>query len=252
MEKMRKPFQGVSNIVLFNWHFYVIAFSIIIISVFAASYFDNSLKRFIYCVCILVAGSTITSLLVSFYVYDYSGIYTIKWIDQRHTESLIVNINAGFDETSTPLNNKFANAKLVTLDFYNAEKHTEVSIKRARKAYPPFPGTQQIETSYFQTPDNSADKIFVIFSAHEIRNESERIAFFKELKRVIKPDGEIYITEHLRDIPNFLAYNIGFLHFYTKGSWYKVFESAELEIVREIKLTLFISTFILSKNGNTH
>lgn len=252
MEKIRKPFQGVLNIVRFNWHFYVIAFSLIIILVFAASYFDYSLLPFIYCICILIAGSTITSLSVSLYVYDYSGIYELAWIDQRNTETLIVNINAGFDETSALLQNKFTNAKLIALDFYDSKKHTEVSIKRARKAYPPFPNTKQINIRDLEICYNSADKIFVIFSAHEIRNESEKVVFFKELKRVVKPNGEIYITEHLRDIANFLAYNIGFFHFYTKRSWYRVFEKAGLDVVREIKLTPFISTFILRKNGNTH
>ena len=97
--------------------------------------------------------------------------------------------------------------------------------------------------------DNSADKIFVIFAAHEIRNEQERLDFFKELKRVIKPTGEIFITEHLRDVPNFLAYNIGFLHFYSKLNWFQVFELTGLSLKSEQKITPFISTFTLTKYG---
>lgn len=91
----------------------------------------------------------------------------------------------------------------------------------------------------------------MILSAHEIRNEIERIELFKELNRVIKLNGQIYVTEHLRDFPNFLAYNIGFFHFHTKSSWLKTFNDANLKIRQEIKLTPFISTFILYKNGNT-
>lgn len=100
-------------------------------------------------------------------------------------------------------------------------------------------------------PNSSADKIFVILSAHEIRNQKERIIFFKELSRVIKPRGQIFIIEHLRNVANFLAYNIGSFHFYSKQSWYNTFESSNLSIKKEIKLTLFISAFILEKNGNT-
>jgi ubiquinone/menaquinone biosynthesis C-methylase UbiE len=97
--------------------------------------------------------------------------------------------------------------------------------------------------------DNSADKIFIIFAAHEIRNVQERIEFFKELRRVLKPTGEIIITEHLRDIPNFLAYNIGFLHFYSKPTWLHIFKLAELTLKNEQKITPFISTFTLTKYG---
>jgi hypothetical protein len=97
--------------------------------------------------------------------------------------------------------------------YYNPEKHTEISIKRARKAYPPFPETQEINSSNITLSDNVADKIFLILAAQEMRNEIERTIFFKEIKRILKPNGEVYITEYLRDAPNFLAYNIGFFSF---------------------------------------
>jgi len=71
------------------------------------------------------------------------------------------------------------------------------------------------------------------------------------LHRIIKPDGEIYISEHLRDTANFIAFTIGFLHFYSKNTWFKTFSTAKLSLKKEIKTTLFTSTFILHKNGNT-
>ncbi|ALL04250.1 hypothetical protein AQ505_01325 [Pedobacter sp. PACM 27299] len=163
----------------------------------------------------------------------------------------IININAGFDETSVILGKRFMAAELIVLDFYDPLIHTEVSIKRARKAYPAFPGTRNVTSDNLQLEENSADKIFVILSAHEIRNKEERIRFFKELKRLIKPSGQIFIVEHLRDKVNFMAYSIGFLHFYSKSTWFEVFQAAELKIQNEIKITPFISTFILEKNGNT-
>ncbi len=251
MGKIRKPFQGVMNIIRFNWHFYVIAFVLVLSLSFAATFFDQSFQFFIFLFCILVSISTLLSLLVSIYVYDLSGLYNFKWLDIQNKESNIININAGFDETSELLKNKFNNAELIALDFYDPLKHTEISIKRARKAYPPFPNTQQVETNRLQLPDNSADKIFVILAAHEIRDMDERITFFKELNRIVKPNGQIIIVEHLRDIANFLAYNIGFFHFHAKPTWLKTFGEADLKIKNEIKLTPFISGFILQKNGYT-
>jgi SAM-dependent methyltransferase len=188
---------------------------------------------------------------VSMYVYDFSGLYSLKWIEQEKTENVVVNINAGFDETSALLKAKFKRSELIVMDFYDPAKHTEVSIKRARKAYPPFPNTKQTGTNFIQLADNSVDKIFLTLSAHEIRDEVERTAFFREISRTLKPNGEIYITEHLRDFPNFLAYNIGFFHFHSKGTWLRTFKIAGLKTSREVKLTPFISSFILNKNGDT-
>jgi SAM-dependent methyltransferase len=251
METIRKPFQGVLNIIRFNWHFYVIAFFIVFFLILISKYFDEPISKIIYTVCILIIITTFISLLVSLYIYDLSGFYSLNWLETQTTRAVIVNINAGFDETSWLLKDKFKNAELIILDFYNPLKHTEASIKRARKAYPPFPETKRIETSNSQLNDNSVDTIFVIFCAHEIRDDNERLIFLKELKRLIKPNGRIYVVEHLRDIPNFLAYNIGFFHFYSKTSWHHLFKLNDLNIQQEMKLTPFISTFILSKNGNT-
>ncbi len=252
MEKIRKPFQGVYNIIRFNRHFYIISFCFVALLLFAANY-AGTFKMYVFLFCLLVVASTLVTLLASYYIYDQSGLYKFKWVNELRTgkEEKIVNINAGFDETSVLLKEKFPNAELAVLDFYDPLKHTEISIKRARQAYPPYPGTMQTKTTLLPLADNSADKIFVIFAAHEIRNNEERVTFFRQLHKILKPHGELIITEHLRDMPNFLVYNIGFLHFYSKPLWKRTFKQAAFSIKKEIKLTPFISTFILIKNGNS-
>ncbi|TKC56030.1 class I SAM-dependent methyltransferase [Pedobacter hiemivivus] len=250
MGKMRKPFQGVLNILRFNWHFYVLSIGFLLLF-FVLSITYESLYGYLWMVYIAILWVNIISLSVSYYVYDLSALYDFNWLDMQGTEGKIINISAGFDETSAILRKKFMAAELIVLDFYDPSRHTEVSIKRARKAYPVFPGTQSVESVNLQLEKNSADKIFVILSAHEIRDKDERIKFFKELKRLLKPTGQIFIVEHLRDTANFLAYSIGFFHFYSKPIWCEVFQAAELKIQNEIKITPFISTFILEKNGST-
>jgi len=200
---------------------------------------------------LLVLSGTIISLLVSYYVYDRSGIYELNWLNNRqiNTNGIIVNINAGFDETSVSLTQKYPQAELLVYDFYDPQKHTEISIERARKAYPPFPGTKTIDTTDIPLKPNDIDHIFLIFAAHEIRNEEERIIFFNQLQKTLKPGGTMIVTEHLRDLSNFLAYNFGYFHFFSRKTWEGDFKAAELEIADEFKITPFITTFILKKNG---
>ncbi|MGV9003369.1 methyltransferase domain-containing protein [Flavobacterium sp.] len=248
---MRKPYQGIVNIVRFNWHLYLIAISMVLLLFFSANLLDSPYKIFLYTVGSAIIAAVFVSLVASYYVYDLSGLYTLDWIDATHTEKIILNINAGFDETSELLKDKFPLAKLIALDFYDPSKHTEVSIKRARNAYPPYPETKTIETNSLPLEDIVADKIMVIFAAHEIRNTAERTAFFKELHRVLKPNGKLYITEHLRDIPNALVYNIGCFHFYSKASWCSIFHQSGFITPVNRKLNPFVSTFILTKNGTT-
>jgi ubiquinone/menaquinone biosynthesis C-methylase UbiE len=251
MEKIRKPFQGVWNIIRFNWHFYVLALGALLLILVFSNFIAAPFRVYLHIFGILVFLSTFISLAVSYYVYDFSGLYELNWIEKSDKTKQIVNINAGFDETSLLLKIKFPNAELSVFDFYDPEKHTEISIKRAREAYPLFPNTIAVATNNLPLNDNQADQIYLTFAAHEIRDEQERIIFFKELERILKPEGQIFLTEHLRDVPNFLAYNIGFLHFYSKETWIKTFKKANFTIKKEQKITPFISTFTLIKNGNT-
>ncbi len=144
---------------------------------------------------------------------------------------------------------KYAGCELTVLDFYDPRKHTEVSIRRARKAYADFPGTQSVDTKSIPLPDDSADAIFVILAAHEIRRDDERAAFFRELRRIVKPSGRIVVAEHLRDFANFLAYTIGFFHFLPRATWIETFRPSALEIASEAKVNPFITAFILTKHG---
>ncbi len=251
MEQIRKPFQGIFNIIRFNWHFYVIAFAVIILLLFIGTYANPIISTFLQLIAFLIILTIVTSLFVSYYVYDLSGFYKFNWIKKNDKPISVINISAGFDETSILLKNKFKNSTFLALDFYNSKKHTEISIKRARKIYPSFPNTIKIKTSNIDLETNSIDKIFVILSAHEIRNPNERVAFFKELNRIVKPKGQIIVTEHLRDMVNFMAYNIGSFHFYSNSNWASTFSKSNLEIVSKIKNTSFISTFTLKPNGNT-
>ena len=251
---MRKPFQGVFNIIRFNWHYFLISVIIGIAILFIYPEVSPILATGLKSLLIFLILTTTISLIVSTYIYDFSDLYSLSWTGDSdlNKKQEIVNINAGFDETSFLIEQKFPAADLHVFDFYNPDKHTEVSIKRARRAYPPFPGTQSVSTNALTMASNTAAKIFCIFSAHEIRDDEERVLFLKELHRVLSDDGEIMITEHLRDVPNFLAYNIGFFHFHSKSTWMNAFYEAGLNVSRQIKTTPFITTFILHKNATSY
>lgn len=250
MEMTRKPFQGVLNIIRFNWHFYVIAVIVVTCALFFNSLLPQKLQFLVIAGVILSLFTLLLSLVASYYVYDHSDLYQLHWLRDCN-EKRVLNIHAGFDETSDIIKQKFPSAELSICDFYDPKKHTEISIERARKAYPPASNTIQVSTNKLPFTDNYFDFVLVILSAHEIRDSQERIQFFKELNRITKSTGSIMVTEHLRDLNNFLAYSIGFLHFYSVSSWKDTFEQAKLIIHNELKTTPFLNTFILNKNSTT-
>ncbi len=246
MEIERRKFQGVLNILSFNRHFYV--FGLICLALIITTYFLLNWSSILF--FIIISGflyGLIMPLIVSAYVYDFSGYYNFNWLkDFKFTDSVhkqILNINAGFDETSFIIKNFFPKSDFKVFDFYNQEKHTEQAIVRARKVSLVYPNTQQIILNTISLKDNSVDLIFLLSAAHEIRSQKEKIEFLKECKRVCKSTGKVIMVEHLRDFPNFLAFTIGFTHFFSKTTWKRAFKEAGFSNFEEKKFTPFMSIF---------
>jgi SAM-dependent methyltransferase len=249
MEVKRRKFQGVLNILSFNRHYYF--FGVGVFTVLLASRLIIPWPSIIFWI---ITGAflygLIMPLVVSAYVYDFSGYYNFDWlkdvVNEKQRATLIVNINAGFDETSFILENRFPNSKLKVFDFYNAKQHTEPAIVRARKVSLIYPDTQQIKSNAIPVVDKTADIIFLLSAAHEIRSHEEKVQFLKECHRLCKTDGKIIMVEHLRDFPNFLAFSVGFTHFFSRSTWKNAFMRAGFSSFHEKKFTPFMSVFSCS------
>src|SRR5687767_678434 len=115
----RKRFQGVTNIIRFNWHFYAIAMVAAVLLLTASQFVSPDIKLFVTDSILVGIVLVFLSLSVSFYVYDCSPLYTLDWLGSLPiTErSALVNINAGFDETSFLLSRKYPGAELHVFDF---------------------------------------------------------------------------------------------------------------------------------------
>jgi SAM-dependent methyltransferase len=132
---------------------------------------------------------------------------------------------------------------LQVFDFYNAKRHTEPAIIRARKVSLIYPNTRSIPSNSIPLNDRSADIVFLLSAVHEIRSHNEKICFLKECYRICKPDGKVIMVEHLRDFPNFVAFSVGFTHFFSRSVWKNAFESAGFTSFQETKFTPFMSIF---------
>ncbi|MEM7163160.1 MAG: methyltransferase domain-containing protein [Bacteroidota bacterium] len=247
MEIERRKFQGVLNILSFNRHFYV--FGLIALSLLIGSHFVFPWpKALLYLVIFAFAYGLFMPLVISAHVYDFSGFYNFDWLRNLNLEDgpqhLNLNINAGFDETSFLIKNILPRSELQVYDFYDAERHTEPAIVRARKVSLVYPNTQEINSGEIPLQDNSVDNVFLISAIHEIRRHEEKVQFLRECKRVCKADGNIIMVEHLRDFPNFLAFTVGFTHFFSSATWKKAYKEAGFETIKESKFTAFMSIFI--------
>lgn len=247
----RKPFQGVAAVVRFNWHFYLGAAVVLAVLLVAATVFSGWLAVVFAVVAAGVALTTLLSLAATFLAYDASPLYRLDWLGELLPErGEAANIHAGFDETSCLLRARFPAINWRVYDFYDPAKHTELSIRRARKAHPPDPTAIVHSTDAFPAGEDAFDAVLLTLAAHEIRGHRERVNYFGGLRRSLKPGGLIVVTEHLRDARNLAAYNLGAFHFHTAGAWLRTFQDAGLAVRETFSPAPFITTFVLVNHAN--
>jgi SAM-dependent methyltransferase len=246
METKRRKFQGVLNILSFNRHYYYFG-GVALLLLFTSRLFISWPATLFWGLIVAFVYGLAMPLIVSAYVYDYSGYYDFEWLEkmiqQRREAKLIVSINAGFDETSYIIKNKFPHADLKVFDFYNLYRHTEPAIVRARKVSITYPDTRPIASNSIPLENNTVDIVFLLSAVHEIRSNDEKVQFLKECHRICREDGKVIMVEHLRDFPNFVAFSVGFTHFFSRRTWEQAFRRAGFSSFKETKFTPFMSVF---------
>ena len=96
MEIKRKKYQGVLNILSFNRHFYV--FGLLALFALVASYFLFHWSFLLFSlVIVLFLFGLIMPLLVSAYVYDFSGFYDFAWLKEMNLDDSADQFNLNSD-----------------------------------------------------------------------------------------------------------------------------------------------------------
>lgn len=125
---------------------------------------------------------------------------------------------------------------------------TEPSIQRARRLFPPTVGTLSAPFNRWPTANQSADLILGLLAIHELRKSADRDAWFSEAHRCLKQNGRVVLVEHLRDLPNFLAFGPGFLHFHSSSSWKSNWEAGGLRLIENFPVTPWVQVFVLGSS----
>lgn len=245
--RKRGPWDGMLAIVHFNWPFYALALLVLltgIVGLFAGGRMT------------MVAGTAVAgclwflvgSLGVSHWVYDRSDLYQWSWLSRALQNTMLENIllcHSGFDEASEMLKLRFPAAKWTVLDHFDPEVMTEASIRRARKRFPPTPGTIAAKYNHWPLEKGTQNIVFGLLAVHELRTGAERAAWFREAARCLAADGSVVLVEHVRDFANFMAFGPGFLHFHSAGSWQNSWETAGFFQGGQFRITPFVRVFVL-------
>jgi SAM-dependent methyltransferase len=241
----RRRFQGVAQIGAYHWRAYAAAAAAIAIAVTLPAPWRS------VAVALALPGAlwACVSLAVSYYVYDWSAIYRLDWLNRSLTRAprRWVNIHAGLDETTLALRRLFPQSTGDILDIYDPLEMTEPSIERARRLMGAQPAATPAKWRSLPLGNASVDTVFAIFAAHELRRHEARLQFFREVRRTLRLGGELVLVEHLRDWRNFLAFGPGFFHFLPERAWRLAADAAGFELKLDFPLTPFVRVFVLRR-----
>jgi hypothetical protein len=190
----------------------------------------------------------IASVIATYFVYDASDLYKLRWWPARcleHSPDDGIVVHAGFDAASSAIKAKFPHMRLRVLDFFDPSKTTETSIRRAHYLNPPAAPEERIHAGAWTVEPASQDVVFALSAAHELRKAEERVAFFGEARRVLKSGGKVIVVEQLRDIFNFACFGIAAFHFLSRRTWLQSFAGANLKVTDEFPITPFMRAFVL-------
>lgn len=253
MPTQRGKYQGVFQIVRFNWPMYLVAAVVLSAGTALTMIVPMpDLVRGLIRTGLGLAGFwLIFSLLVSHYVYDRSALYRGEWLRRIFPSPppRYATLHVGLDEFSEILQEHFPQSESVAIDFFDAVEMTEPSIRRARKENTAT--LQSVTRADFHAlpfQDNELAAAFLIFAAHELRRPDSRRRLFQELSRVLKPAGKILLVEHVRDLANFLAFGPGCLHFHSRATWLRALADTGLSAADEFRSTPFVRIFVFEKN----
>lgn len=245
----RKPFQGVVQILQFNWPHYLGAAITVGVAALVLPFLHSAWRLPLLVAIVPAVFWLASSLIVSHYVYDRFPLYDLNWIARaiEKTPGKWINIHCGFDETSDLLSTIFPEADRCVVDIYDPQVMTEGSIRMAQGRMNNegtlMPG--QYDALKFNA--DSFDAAFLIFAAHELRRHDQRVKLFREVARILAPGRDLILMEHSRDIWNFLAFGPGFLHFFSRNAWRKAVSEAGLVVRTEFSMTLFVHVYHLRK-----
>jgi SAM-dependent methyltransferase len=242
-------YSGASKIVRFNWPWFVLAVLITVVAVLLLHTGALDGPSVVVAAAVLFASGfwLLASLVVSHYVYDRSPVSRGEWlhgVDPATVRRAVV-FHAGQNEASAALARLPASVTVQAFDFYEPTRNGTPSLIRARALAERR--DVGIVPDAIPLNDGTLDLGLVVFAAHEIRREHERVTFFRELARALASNGRVLVVEHLRDGWNVLAYGPGALHFLSRRTWIRSFRRGGLTLLREVSCTPFVRVFELGK-----
>lgn len=207
-----KKMQITKLVILFNRDKILLGIVIAILAFLVSNFVGPILGKILVTVGILILINILLSLFASYKLYDQSDLFRpemlFREIDFKEEDQVIF-LHASFDSISRKLEKMVNPQNLKIYNLYGNRHEDEKSIQVSNRLFPPHPDQINVDPTNLEDKSHSVDYILSITSAHEILTQEKRVKFFKESKRILKDGGTLILCEQMRNMNNFIFFNIG-------------------------------------------
>jgi SAM-dependent methyltransferase len=183
------------------------------------------------------------SLLAFHWIFDRSPLTRWEWIRELGpAPARWVHVNAGLDETHAPIARLFPGSEGREVDIFDPASMTAPTLARARggrEGTGARPGALPVDSGW-------ADAVYVVLAAHEVRDPAAREELFRELRRILAPQGRLVLIEHPRNLAGALAFGPGVLHFLPMAMWSRLAAGNGLRLLEERAMSPFVCVRVLA------
>jgi ubiquinone/menaquinone biosynthesis C-methylase UbiE len=233
-----RQYSGTLSTLVYNWPIFGGALFFGGVALTAGFWLESPWNWILWIAGIGSIGLILNILIASFIVYDwgskreYDRLIELADLQQAN---VIIDITCGKLRGTQGLLSRLKQGHYFLIDVYDAKKMTDPALRWAREMAPPLEAERRIyrrtaSPEALPIPHNWADVVYCSFSLHELQNNEDRQKIFAEFARILKPNGKLLLAEHGRDLPNFIAFGLGVLSFFSPGTWAKHIKEAGLTI----------------------
>jgi hypothetical protein len=234
--------KGALEIVRFNWPTYVLAIVVMAACLLVLPQ-GGWLALLAVAALLGTVYLTVASIVVSHWVYDRSPIADWTWLPSwLASPARSLAVQAGFDATDGRLATLLP-PEITVVDLYGTPGVGGASVERARRRHPPDGPVLPA----LPTDADGCDVAVAAFALHEIHDADARTSCFRSLAHALVPGGRLLVVEHLRDVPNLLAFGPGAFHFLPEREWRRCGDAAGLRLARSESITPFVRAFLWTK-----
>ena len=245
---MNQRFQGTLNYLYAHWPEYAITYgSLILAMVFMGISAEQGWLSYISLSLILVLillYFLLASVWAAHWQFDRSGLrphqVLFDMAGLKPTDRFVY-IDVGLRRRPLALAHQLTTGHLTIVDIYNPQWTPSRSLARWRSRMRP-PATDPRLTwlvgnfNLLPLPDSSTSVVILCQIASELWQDGDRVTLLQEIKRILTPDGRLYIAEKVRSQTTWLTAGPTALTIPTTAYWRQLLRESGFQVRQEKSL----------------